>query len=75
MTVLSKWGKALAIRIPAVLVDQAKLYPGLEMKIRLLDDGSLVVRPAGAAAQQRAAAANQGSQGQAEPVPSQTMKW
>ena len=38
-------------------------------------DGSLVVRPAGAAAQQRAEAMDSGGRGHAEPAPPHVTKW
>lgn len=49
MITLGLWGRALALRVPAVLAANAKLKPGITVEMRLRDDGSIVVTPLGRA--------------------------
>lgn len=56
MVTLGLWGPhTLALRIPSHIVKAASLRPGQTATCRLMDDGSILVRLASTAAQERAA--------------------
>lgn len=43
---LSKWGNAEAVRIPKALRDQARIKEGDVLDAQVLNDGSIVLKPA-----------------------------
>jgi antitoxin component of MazEF toxin-antitoxin module len=61
MVTLGMWGNALALRLPSHIVKTAKLRPGMAAELRLKDDGSIVVRLAGAKARCMAGVASEAS--------------
>jgi antitoxin component of MazEF toxin-antitoxin module len=74
MITLGNWGSSLALRLPSTIVEQAKLRPGLTVTCRLLDDGTIRVKLAGAAAQKRARA-GEGEGTEAELPPEVPKQW
>lgn len=56
MATLGYWAHSLALRLPAEVVEQAKLRAGDVCSVRLLDSGDIRIRLSGAAARARAAA-------------------
>jgi antitoxin MazE len=44
-TQIAKWGNSLAVRIPRVIVREARLAEGDRLSIDLAGDGSVVLRP------------------------------
>lgn len=42
---LTKWGNSIGIRIPAVIIKEAHLYPGEELEIRVDEKGVLTLIP------------------------------
>ncbi len=56
MPKLGIWGRALALRLPAHIVQTAQLKPGMTCTCRLLDDGSIRVKVTGLQAQSAATA-------------------
>lgn len=59
MVKLGLWGNhSLALRLPSHIVRAASLRPGLTVTLRLMDDGTIRVKPVGPTALARAAAGN-----------------
>jgi len=42
---LTKWGNSIGIRIPAIIIKEAHLYPGEELEIKLDKKGMLTLIP------------------------------
>ena len=42
---LAKWGNALGVRIPALLVKKAGLKPGDPVDVELLETGEILLKP------------------------------
>lgn len=59
MVTLGTWGNALAMRLPSHIVKAARLRPGMEVDLRLRDDGSLAVKLVGANARRKASVADE----------------
>jgi antitoxin component of MazEF toxin-antitoxin module len=55
MITLGTWGKALAARLPSHICKAAGLRAGMVCTMRLLDDGSIRIQPAGDASRLKAA--------------------
>lgn len=45
MTVISKWGNSLGVRLPKPVAEAAGLTAGLQVGVRLLDNGCILVTP------------------------------
>lgn len=42
---LTKWGNSIGIRIPAVIIKEAHLFPGEQLEIRADEQGGLTLIP------------------------------
>ena len=49
MTKICKWGNSLGLRLPKETAANAGLLPGTQVRVRLLDNGSIIVTPLAAA--------------------------
>lgn len=45
-TQLAKWGNSLAVRVPKVIADQAKLTEGDRVEMSITEEGAILLRPA-----------------------------
>lgn len=45
MSILSKWGNSLGLRLPKLLVEKAKLRPGDRIDISLSESGHILLTP------------------------------
>ena len=50
MTKICKWGNSLGLRLPKETTANAGLLAGTRVRVRLLDNGSIIVTPLGAVA-------------------------
>ena len=46
MTMLSRWGNSLGLRLPKYVTERAALQAGDQLYVRLLDSGEILVRVA-----------------------------
>ena len=45
MTEICKWGNSLGLRLPKETAANAGLHSGTQVRVRLLDNGSIIVTP------------------------------
>ncbi len=43
---LTKWGNSLAVRLPKNVLDTVKMREGDILELQVVDDGSLIIKPA-----------------------------
>jgi len=75
MVTLGMWGNALALRLPSHIAKAGRLCPGMTAELRLRDDGSIVVRLAGAKARRRAGVASEASSEAAGAIVEKPVVW
>lgn len=75
MVTLGMWGNALALRLPSHIAKAGRLRPGMAAELRLRDDGSIVVRLAGAKARRRAGVASEASSEAGDAILEKPVVW